>query len=77
MILHEMTCIYMIIALTKNSLHNFSEQGGAHLCTLCTLGKSEEQCARCAQVFSPVSGTGFTLSVACIQSKDTGLQGYE
>ena len=54
-----------------------SEQGGAHLCTLCTLGKSEEQCARCAQVFSPVSGTGFTLSVACIQSKDTGLQGYE
>ena len=54
-----------------------SEQGFAHWCTLCTLGESDQQCAQCAHVLSLVPGTCFTLGVACIQSKDTALWGYE
>ena len=54
-----------------------SEQGFAHWCTLCTLGESDQQCARCAHGSFLVPGTCFTRCEACIQSKDTELWGYE
>ena len=56
---------------------DISELGVALLSTLCTLGNDGEQGAQGAQGSSVVSGTTFTLDVACIQSPDTVSWGYE